>query len=57
MLRGLGSLKKAHGKGLIYKRCCHLHIEDYLDASYARDHYDRKCKFRNFAYLRGILVY
>ena len=38
----LSYIKKAPGKGLVYKKNDHLHIEAYSDSSYAGDRGDRK---------------
>ena len=52
----LSYIKKALGKGLVYKRNDHLRIEAYLDSGYAGDREDRKSIFGYCTYVGENLV-
>ena len=54
--RVLAYIKKASGKGLVYKRNGHLHIEAYSDSSYAGDIGDRKSTSEYCTYVEENLV-
>ena len=55
-LRVLAYIKRALGKGLIYRRHDHLRIEAYSDAGYVGDKGDRKSTTRYCTYVGGNLV-
>ena len=55
-LRVLAYVKKAPGKGLVYRRNGHLNIEAYLDSSYTRDRGDQKSTSGYCTYVGGNLV-
>ena len=54
--RLLAYLKRAPGKGLLYRRQGHLHIEAYSDSGFAGDKEDRKSHGGYATYVRGNLV-
>ena len=49
-------IKRARGRGLIYRRHDHLHIKAYSDAGYARNKGDRKSTTAYCTYVVGNLV-
>ena len=55
-LRVLAYIKRAHGKGLIYRRHDHLCIATYSDVGYVGDKGDRKSTTWYYTYVRGNLV-
>ena len=55
-LRVLTYIKRALGRGLIYRRHGHLRIEAYSDAGYATDKGDRKSTTGYCTYIGGNLV-
>ena len=54
--RLLAYLKRALGKGLLYRRQGHLHIEAYSDSGFAGDEEDRKSHGGYATYVGGNLV-
>ena len=54
--RLLAYLKRAPGKGLLYRRQGHLHIEAYFDSGFAGDKEDRKSHGGYATYVGGNLV-
>ena len=54
--RVLAYLKRAPGKGLLYRRQGHLHIEAYSDSGFAGDKEDRKSHGGYATYVGGNLV-
>ena len=54
--RLLAYLKRAPGKGLLYRRHGHLHIEAYSDSGFAGDKEDRKSHGGYATYVGGNLV-
>ena len=54
--RVLSYLKRAPGKGLLYRRQGHLHIEAYSDSGFAGDKEDRKSHGGYATYVGGNLV-
>ena len=54
--RLLAYLKRAPGKGLLYRRQGHLHIEAYSDSGFASDKEDRKSHCGYATYVGGNLV-
>ena len=54
--RLLAYLKRAPGKGLLYRRQGHLHIEAYSDSGFAGDKEDRKSHGGYATYVGGNLV-
>ena len=54
--RVLAYIKRAPGKGLLYQRHRHLHVEAYSDAGYAGDKADRKSHCGYATYVGGNLV-
>ena len=54
--RLLAYLKTAPGKGLLYQRQDHLHIEAYSDSGFAGDKEDRKSHGGYVTYVCGNLV-
>ena len=55
-LRVLAYIKRAPGKGIIYRRHDHLHIEAYSDAGYAGDKGDQKSTTGYCTYVGGNIV-
>ena len=55
-LRVLAYIKRAPGRGLIYRRHGHLRIEAYSDAGYVSDKGDRKSTTSYCTYIGGNLV-
>ena len=56
VIRILRYLKSSPGRGLMFFKNNHLHIDRYTDANWAGTKSDRKSTFRYFTFVGGNLV-
>ncbi|KAI5312356.1 hypothetical protein L3X38_041529 [Prunus dulcis] len=56
VMRILSYLKKAPGRGLIFRKLGRLDVKDYIDADWAGNITDRRCTSSYFTFIGGNLV-